>query len=206
MSWHYDTDFELHTRHAAPYVPGPTTAYEILNLTNTQLRQKIAIHEAGHAILMLDRSIPFLAIQIADDLGHGPDKDGPAGHVELHSSLTAPINDGLAALAAGERAEDRWFREQGLWTGTRAWVVEILARSDRQQIARVAQAAHGRPVTHGVNSDPQRDLSAIHSAADEALDGLWDRVLRLGEALDRHGRLDYSQAAEAAGYAPILGR
>ncbi|GAB2696329.1 hypothetical protein [Kitasatospora kifunensis] len=202
MSWHYEPDFKLFTRHAAPHIPGPTTAYGILNLTNTQLRRKIAIHEAGHAVLMLDREIAFVTVQIADDLGHGPGKESPAGHVELHSSLTAPLPDALLGLAAGERAEDRWLREQGLWTSARAWVVEILASNDRQQIARVSWEAHGRPVTYGVSDDPRRDLAAMHDVADEALDDLWGHVLDVAEALDRHGRLDYAQAAAAAGYAP----
>jgi hypothetical protein len=187
MSWHYEPTIGIHTRNPTPNLPRPFTAADALNLDTTQLRRTTAVHEAGHAVMYLTHGIPFAHMEIGSI---GPDNDGitAAGQVKSLPTFTATTRQMAMVLAAGECAQDRWLREQGLWTPERGWAVEVASRTDRHQI---------------VDIDPGHDLDVLHHVTDRALDGLWDGVLRLGEALDRHGHLGYAQAAEAAGYAPL---
>lgn len=98
--WHLDEESEMVTRHPFPTLTGPTTAYRILALTDEQLRHSIAVHEAGHAVLMLALSLPFECVVIADNLGRGPDDGRPAGFVHIAESYSAPLDHGLVQLAA----------------------------------------------------------------------------------------------------------
>lgn len=176
MTWHYEVNTGIHTRHPMP--AGPYDPFGVLNLTGSQLRRETATHEAGHAMTLLDIGIPFGEIVIADD----PADDSAVHGIQIPEAGPTPPAVAVS-LAAGERAADRWLREHGLWTPDRAWAVEIIAHGDRAQLD---------------TRFPGHDLAALHDKADRALDRLWPGVLRLGEALDRHGRLDYAQAVEYA--------
>jgi hypothetical protein len=185
MSWHYLPDAGIHTRHPTPNLPGTFTPNDALNLDPTQERRSIAAHEAGHAAAYLAHGIKFIDITIG---GLGPDENGitPAARVRPLPTFRATDEQVLQVLAAGERAQDRWLREQGLWTPTRAWAVEVTAGHDRGEMKR-----------HGLDYDTS-DLTSLHAETDALLDRLWPSVIRLGDALDRHGHLTYEQAVEAA--------
>ncbi|MFJ7908222.1 hypothetical protein [Kitasatospora sp. NPDC096204] len=202
-TWHRDPAFGMVTRHPMPTVALHTTTYRILDLPDALLREEIAVHEAGHAVLALHLGMRFTVVAVDDDLGHGPDT--PSGRIEVPGVLTAPAADVMLFAAAGERAEDRWLREAGLWTPARAWVVEILAEGDRDAIAEYARRLHPNGLTYGVSDDPSRDLAALHDQADALLDTLWDRVTALTATLTQRGRLTEEQAAEAAGFSPERG-
>ncbi|MFI9331970.1 hypothetical protein ACIGZJ_31065 [Kitasatospora sp. NPDC052868] len=198
-TWHLDDESGLTTRNPKPLTERPTTAYRILDLPDPLLRQFIAVHEAGHAVLMLHLGMSFESVAIADGLGHGPDAPGSAGLVEIGTAYTAPLRDVMLVCAAGERAEDRWLREAGLWTPDRAWVTERLACHDRARIEEAVRAAHPDGPTYGVSQDPGRDLEALHGVADLWLNAFWREVLELAQVLDRQGHLTWVQAAGAAG-------
>ncbi|MFG2903677.1 hypothetical protein ACGF13_01225 [Kitasatospora sp. NPDC048286] len=202
-TWRRDPAFGAVTRHPMPVVAFPTTTYRILDLPEALLREEIAVHEAGHAVLAFHLGMRFTVVSVADDLGHG--QDTHSGRIEVPGVIAAPPYDVMLFAAAGERAADRWLREAGLWTPARAWVVEILAEGDREAIAEYARRVHPDGLTYGVSDDPSRDLAALHDQADALLDTLWDRVTALTAALTQRGRLTEEQAAEAAGFSPKAG-
>lgn len=158
------------------------------------------VHEAGHAAVFLTAGVPF------DYLAFSA---GPGGEhcISGISGINLAAADHVRCCVAGERASDRWLRDHQLWTPDRAWANEALSASDRRQLAGHLPA-NGlmalvvndddllAPPVDGPRLD---DLSLLHAEVDAFLDSLWPQVLRLGEALDRHGRLDYAQAREHAG-------
>ncbi|WP_035796445.1 hypothetical protein [Kitasatospora mediocidica] len=178
MSWHYEPTTRIFTRHPAPDIDGRFDVRGLYGLPDSHHRQMTTIHEAGHAAVLLAAGIPFDHMS----LGQHPNTAAPqAGYVKC--TFTGTLETYIHFFAAGERAQDRWLREQGLWTPIRAWATEILAYTDRQGIAEYA---------------PADDLTALHDEVDTLLDGLWPSVLRLAGALNRHGRLSYEQAVEHA--------
>ncbi|MGA5818832.1 hypothetical protein ACPC54_13365 [Kitasatospora sp. NPDC094028] len=201
--WHYDAQTGLTTRNLRPTLRPGMTVSEALDLPEDELRRAIAMHEAGHATVMLHFGLPFKSVAIRDDLGLDPDRPGNAGEVACES-WSAPLCDGLAMLAAGERAQDRWLRESGRWSVARGWLTELGAIGDRREVYRAVREAFGVGVTFNTGDDPCRDLSALHDHADALLNTLWGQVGRLADVLDRRGRLTEAQAAEAAGFARRL--
>lgn len=184
MSWHHEPTTGIHTRHPTPDLTKPFTAADALNLTDKQLRHLAAVHEAGHAAIHLHHGVPF------DDMGIGndPTRNQPCGGYIHATNVTCTLNEFAHLQTGGERASDRLLHDLGLWTPARAWANELAARTDRLQLA---------------EHMPTDDLTAVHADVDRILDQMWPQVLRIAIALDRHGRLDYAQAAAAAGYAPL---
>lgn len=205
IGWHFDAVTGLTTRNPVVTVDGPTPLHEVLALPDDQLRRAIAVHEAGHVAAMLHFGLPFESVAISDDLGKDQSRPGNAGEVTVSRSFSAPLYDALAMLAAGERAQDRWLREAGLWTATRGWAAEAGALGDRHKILGAVYENFGAGITYGTGDDPCRDLAALHDHTDALLDTLWGRVTALAEALDRRGRLSWEQAADAAGFSPKAG-
>ncbi|MEV8100536.1 hypothetical protein [Kitasatospora sp. NPDC085879] len=85
-------------------------------------------------------------------------------------------------VAGGERAQDRWLREAGLWTPDRAAAVELAAYGDRAWL-------QDRP-----RSCP--DLMALHDMADDALDQVWERLTAALPVLLRQQAMSGEQLAE----------
>ncbi|KJY38133.1 hypothetical protein [Streptomyces sp. NRRL S-495] len=198
-AWHWNRDFGLYTRQPAPRPDRPTTASRILNLPDPLLREAVATHEAGHAVLALHLGARLTSVSVADDHGRGPGAPGPAGRVDYEPDTAEPVRSILLAGAAGERAQDRWLRQADLWTEDRAWVVEILADQDRAVIERTVRLAHPDGPTYGVSDDPAVDLAALHDHVDVWLHDLWDQVMALAAALNRRGTLTGAQAAAVIG-------
>ncbi|MGW3183845.1 hypothetical protein ACWDD9_31710 [Kitasatospora sp. NPDC001119] len=203
--WHFDADTGLTTRNPTVMVDGPTPLYEVLALPDDLLRRAIAVHEAGHVAVALYFGLPFESVWVSDDLGKDPSRPGGAGGVTVSRSFSAPLYDALVMLAAGERAEDRWLREAGLWTGTRGWAAEAGALGDRDRINEAVYENFGEEVTYGTGGDPCRDLAALHDRTDALLDLLWSRVAALADALTQRGQLNWEQAAAAARFSPERG-
>ncbi|MEW1911540.1 hypothetical protein AB0442_24355 [Kitasatospora sp. NPDC085895] len=197
--WHYDEESGMFTRHPVPDLPGETTLCQVLSLPDAELRRGIAVHEAGHAVVLLALGIPIETIAI------GSPDDDVDGFVRVAGTHRAALDDLLVMCAAGERAQDRWLREAGLWSPTRAWAVELLARHDRDRAADAVRITYDTELTFGTGDDPTRDLAALHRYTDHALDRLWPRVLNVAEALDRLGSLTELQAAEAAFTPDLVG-
>ncbi|MFE4514199.1 hypothetical protein ACFRMQ_08400 [Kitasatospora sp. NPDC056783] len=202
--WHFDAETGLTTRNPKPTVTGPTPLFEVLALPDDLLRQAVAAHEAGHVAAMLHFGIPFKSVAIRDDLCAAPN-GGNVAEVDVTCGFSVPLYTGLVAFAAGERAQDRWLREAGLWTSVRGWAAEAGALGDRREIYRAVDEAFGRDVTFGASDDPCRDMSALHDHTDALLDTLWDQATALADALSRRGRLTEQQAAEVTGLSPRAG-
>ncbi|WP_369183777.1 hypothetical protein [Streptomyces sp. Y1] len=198
--WHFDVRSGMTTRNPMPELPPGVSVTGALDLPVDELRRALATHEAGHAVVLLHFGAPFERVYIRDDLGVAPDHAGSGGAVVLGTTWSTPLLDGLTMLAAGERAQDRWLRENGRWNAKRGWVTELAAIGDRRDIYEAVQDAFDEDVTFNTGDDPCRDLAALHNHTDALLNALWGQVGRIADALTRHGALTEAQAAEAAGF------
>ncbi|MFD7235070.1 hypothetical protein ACFWAT_07140 [Streptomyces syringium] len=195
-AWHLNSDRALFTRHPEPkaWVTG-ASLYDCLDFPDATLRRSIAVHEAGHAVLCMAFGIPVAEIRIRDDLGRTPGEGG-AAWVKTGLNWRVSYMRYVAMCAAGERAQDRWMREMGLWTPQRAWAAERGAGDDRDQVGEALRTC-GMDLHFGANR-PGVQYSTIQAVADSALSHLWDRLLRLAEAIDNHGHLTGREAARHA--------
>lgn len=157
-----------------------------------------AVHEAGHAVLYLSagHSVGSVALEAPEDLSD------LARAAVKYLPATGPWLGFALAYAAGERAEDRWLRETGLWSMDRAWASECHAWGDRSQVAEVLQACHHRELTFHGHPGDWGDYAWITDRADKALDQVWDQVLALGHHLAAHRFVTGEEAARIAGIAP----
>lgn len=201
LSWHPAPEGSaaavLRTRFNPPaeFAAG-LSLYAILDWDDSLLRRSIAVHEAGHALLDFAFGIRVQEMRI--DPGLGKDPDGPPTAYVKVDACDVPFLRFAAMCAAGERAQDRWMREQGLWTPARAWCVERTATDDRAQAAEALKPC-GIPVRFADATGRGIHYQTIQDTADAALGHLWPRVLRLAEALDAAGHLTGEEAAHHAG-------
>lgn len=171
----------------------------MLSLSAQQRQESGAAHELGHAIAHLAQ-----------------DADAHLARVDLYSETTdirldtgvtraaggytlAHYERGdehalwcvLVACAAGERAQDRWLREAGLWTPTRAVAIEVLARSDRDS------ALHREPrLGFG---DAEIDYGLLHDEADAIIDRHWEGLRTAVPVLMTSGRMTGDELAAYVG-------
>ncbi|MCD9144363.1 hypothetical protein [Streptomyces albireticuli] len=171
--------------------------YECLGFEDAVLRRAIAVHEAGHAVLCMAFGIPVVEICVREDLGK-TSGEGGAAWVRTGDYWDVSYMRYAAMCAAGERAQDRWMRETGLWTPQRAWAVERTAGSDRDVLAQALRTVCGTELRFGA-SRPGVQYGTVQAVADSALSHLWDRLLCLAEALDDRGHLSGHAAARDAG-------
>ncbi|MFJ9692677.1 hypothetical protein [Kitasatospora sp. NPDC101183] len=159
-------------------------------------RRAVSIHEAGHTLVALHVGMHVEGVEIVEqtrDGGCGPRLElGGAtslGGYELARSAV------VKQLAAGERAEQRWLRDHGLWTQDRGWVAEMGGLHDRD--------AAGPQLRAYTRSDDQKTLLGAYAyfgdQAEEVLEQHWPAVLAVAEALDEAGELTGDQAAALAG-------
>ncbi|GGR05498.1 hypothetical protein [Kitasatospora griseola] len=155
-------------------------------------RRAVSVHEAGHTVIAFHVGMHVKGVEIVEctrDVGCGPRLElGGAvdpGPYELADS------EAVKQLVAGERAEQRWLREMGLWTQDRGWAAEMGALQDRD-------AAIPRLRTF-TGSDDLRILLGWYATfgdqAEEVLDRHWPAVLAVAEALDEAGELTGDQVA-----------
>jgi hypothetical protein len=180
----------LRTRHRPPW-EGPWSTYGWLNLDRVQLRRSIAIHEAGHLVLGRQVGMPVKEAAIADDLGLTPGQE-PAGYVTWGpEDWFGPWKDFAMVAAAGEQAQMRWLKDEGLYTERRGWAVEAHAWHDRHAVA--TQAAASSPpvsVSFGQPGTADFDWADLLHAAERHLDQRWSQLLEVADALDQHGHLN----------------
>jgi hypothetical protein len=185
-TWH--TAIYIHgqpypTRHYAPNAQGSDD--DSFELEAPQLNHMRAIHEAGHAIAALIGRAHLHFAQIT--LGAA---------TSARSGVTDCCNftDGQAFAvfcAAGERAVDRWLRENGLWTPKRAVAAEVGAYGDRRLCLSVNP--------HVGYGDRDVDYDYIHDLADQDLDQHWAAVVRVADQLVQEQRLDADTIIQLAG-------
>ncbi|WP_331742582.1 hypothetical protein [Kitasatospora sp. NBC_00039] len=170
---------ETYSRHPEPavwcchgHVPG---------LDHATYRRAVSVHEAGHTVVALHVGMHVQGVEIVEhtrDVGCGP-------RLELEGTMSPGPNE-LAysalvkQLAAGERAEQRWLRDNGLWTQDRGWAAEMGALHDRDAAVPSLRAL-------AESDDPARLLWTylyFGNQVEDVLDLHWAEVLVLGEALD----------------------
>lgn len=179
------------TRHAAPDYGFNSDAY-LGDLPDGVRHYLRAIHESAHAVAGLAASshIHYAKITPAAELTAAePTPSGISGGDVFGCNLTD--GQGFAVfLGAGERAEDRWLRLNGLWTTTRAVGIELGAHSDRQQF--LAVNPH-----FGFGAD-SNDYRVVHDLADQLVTDRWDAITAVADALASQLRLTGDQVADLA--------
>ncbi|MGW7617463.1 hypothetical protein ACWGLG_16655 [Streptomyces antimycoticus] len=189
--WHHD----LRLEDGAPYPlrnrleEGPEYGDindQVLGLTKKQSRTGQAVHELGHAMVWLAGGLHVVNLGI--DIGRG----GRAMCLPTNRTQEQQMTR-IIGIVAGERAQDRWLRETGLWTPSRAAMAELGAAHDRSLVF----AADPRP-RPGFGSGGA-DYSDLHDLADRALDGIWGSIQDALPVLVRRGSLSGDQLAKLSG-------
>ncbi|MCX4581043.1 hypothetical protein OHB41_49725 [Streptomyces sp. NBC_01571] len=180
-----------HTNQFAGGAPYPTRHYthvdcgdhgsRYLELPAESLQIIRAIHEAAHAVIALAGGAHLHHTKI-DKPGSPGDTAGATGICGLTDSQSV-----AAYCAAGERADDRWLRDNGLWTARRAVCVEIGARADRQTLLALN--------SHVGFGDTDIHYQAVHDLADRLIDQHWDQITTLAGHLVERLYLDGSDVA-----------
>lgn len=191
--WHVNRDRRQITRHPEP--DHWVNTWEVEALSEQEKLHNTATHEAAHAVLWALAGVPILDVTVRTMTEAAK---GFALGVTVKGPFHAAIYPVLLGACAGERAEDRWLHETGLWNEERAWVVERLARSDRREAATCIREASSRVLTCQSNGE-WNDLPTIHDHTDKALDDHWASVTALAEALVQKRHLDERQIADIAG-------
>ncbi len=177
----------MRTRFAPPAGVTGMRLRDVTGLSDGQRHWLNAVHEAGHVVMALAARVPVRQVRIvpADRAWEdGVDSQAPegVGFSEIYY-WHGSVRDGVAVLAAGERAQDRWLREAGLWTPDRAWAVERDGVIDRAQIAELCQRVTGRDlVTYGTRRG-RWDLGHVQQRVDAELGRRWPQVAAVAGAL-----------------------
>ncbi|MEV6165706.1 hypothetical protein AB0L71_28100 [Streptomyces sp. NPDC052052] len=192
--WHDDITINgqpYPTRHAAPDYGASTEVYRG-DLADQQRDQMCAIHESAHAVAALvgHAYIHYAKIATTAVLKTAAPSDSgiPGGNV-----FACNFSDGqdLAVfLGAGERAEDRWLRQNDLWTPRRAVGVELGAYGDRREF--LAANPH-----FGFGAD-HNDYRVVHDLADQLIAQHWDAITAVADALATRLHLTGGQIARIA--------
>ena len=128
--WHDDATINglrYPTRHPVP--DWADNSDDLLSaLTDEQRDHMRAVHEAAHAVMALAAGgyVHAARIRRTTDLRATADRLTGGLQVGGHA-LACNVSDGQAfvvLMGAGERAEDLWLRETGLWTAALAVGVE----------------------------------------------------------------------------------
>ncbi|MDX3839582.1 hypothetical protein [Streptomyces europaeiscabiei] len=187
-SWHtnlYVDGVAYPTRHYAHLDEDDDGTEADLGLTDEEVQYIRAIHEAGHAVTALSGGGHLHHAQIET-----PDSAVDHGGV----TYACGLSDGnlfAAFSGAGERANDRWMRENGLWTPRRAVAVESGARGDRAAFLRINP--------HVGFGDRQVDYRAVHDIADQAVHHYWREISAVADALVQQIHLGGDRIADLIG-------
>jgi hypothetical protein len=195
--WHEDTDANgapYPTRHPVP--DWADNSDDLLAaLTDEQRDHMRAMHEAAHAVVALAVGgyVHYAWIRRTADLRATADRLTGGVQVGAHVSVcNVPDGRDFAVLmGAGERAEDRWLRETGLWTPVLAAGVEFGAYSDRRAVLDLNPSL-------GFEGGPS-DFLIVHELADAAVSQHWGRVTAVSSVLAERLLLTGDEAADLAG-------
>lgn len=151
-----------------------------------------AVHEAAHAVagLTANAHIHYAKIARTAELATAaPTTIGiPGGDV---FACNFPEGQTFAVfLGAGERAEDRWLRQNNLWTPRRAVGVELGACADRRTF--LATNPH-----FGFGED-RNDYRVVHDLADQLVTDNWTAITAIADILATQLHLTGEQIATLA--------
>ncbi|MFE4420425.1 hypothetical protein [Streptomyces sp. NPDC056817] len=190
--WHVNRNHRHITRHPEP--EQWTDKWAVEAFTEAEKLHGTAIHEAAHTVLFCAAGIPIYSVTVrtmSEAVGTIPSGETNRG------PFRATLQDVLAALCAGERAEDRWLRETGMWTTGRAWAAERSALNDRTEADGFIYQAAGVFLTCRSNGT-WHDLATLHSHTDQVIAKHWASITDLADALVRERHLDAQQIASIA--------
>lgn len=196
MPWHLNEDRPVYTRYPEPDGWGRTvtSTWQAMSLPPALELMCNAVHEAGHAAMMLHHGIQVKSMVLYTE-EEARDKDFRAatdcGHYEVDYTQFACV------LAAGERAQDRWLRQEGLWTPERAWSVERHGLDDRAEIEKVISTQLGGRLTYGEDPGHHFDYHHVCDRTDQALTPLWKGVLAIARELVKRRTLTGAQVTAA---------
>lgn len=181
-----------HTRHRAPDSTACGTYLDAL--TDDQRDTLRAVHEAGHAVagLAAGSFIHYARISTTAALrNRTPDDEGLVRGGDVHGCNLTDGKGFAVFMGAAERAEDRWLREAGLWTHTRALGIEIGAYTDRR---------HFLDLNPHIGFDGGlNDYLVVHQLADQFLNQHWNAVIAVADALATRMHLTGDHIADLAG-------
>lgn len=177
--WHHEVGVNgepYPTRNSTPNWQATSDEY-LGDLTDAQSTEMRAIHEAAHAVAALAGGghVHYAKLAPAAQLKAMP--NGGSG-VESGDVFACNLTEGLDVarfLGAGERAEDRWLHQTGLWTPSRAVGIEMGARSDRRFFLDL-----NPHFGFGVDA---RDYRVVHDLADEFIDRHWTAITAVADVL-----------------------
>ncbi|MFJ2629017.1 hypothetical protein ACIO6T_38085 [Streptomyces sp. NPDC087532] len=151
-----------------------TTITQAIDLPDALFRRYTAIREAGHGLTAV---ATYQAHVIECALRPGTISDGTPFDAFTELRWRTP-RAYLAVLQAGAMAQERWLREQGLWTPRRELATQVAARHSRDAVRATAASAE--------------DVEQAASWARELLDRHWLLLLYCAELLDQRGHLNGS--------------
>jgi hypothetical protein len=163
-------------------------------LTEQQCWHLTAVHELMHARLFMAAGFHVGAVHL-DVTGDGE----LGGHVDVPPwgadalSSHETVWDWMMAVAAGERAGDRWLREAGLWTPDLAVMTEMGAAHDRSEILKRITPMP----TFGTGGEV--DYTQIFDGADAAIDPHWETVTASVPAVRGTDRISGDDLADLFG-------
>jgi len=185
---------ELYARHREPELW--CCHHHTPALDRATYRRAVCAHEAGHAVVALNSGMHVMKVSISEaegDIGCGLRAEFAGvttpGPYELSPSSEIKI------WAAGERAEQRWLRENGLWTEDRGWAAEMGALDDREKSIPKLERGLGTTDLGTVLAN----YAKFGDEVEQVLDQNWAAVLAVADALDMTGELTGDQAAALAG-------
>jgi hypothetical protein len=194
ITWHDDVLVNgepYPTRNYAPDYGSNSDAY-LGTLTYEQQDVLRAVHEAAHAVAVLAGGghVHDAWIKTTAELRTlEPSDTGIKSGAVKACNLIDPTAVAVF-LGAGERAEDRWLRENELWTSALAAGIELGACGDRKVL--LQSNPH-------VGFGTGQDYVIVHDLADHLLSEHWDRVLTVAGSLAFRLHLDGDEVAVLAG-------
>lgn len=194
--WHADRVIHgqpYPTRHSAPDYGPNSGAYRGI-VTDDQHEMQSAVHESAHAVSALASGayVHYARISSMDELRDAAEEsDGVVPGGDTKACNLASGLDFIVLMGAGERAEDRWLREQGLWTPIRAVGAELGAYGDRQQVRRLNPHL-------GFEGGPN-DYLVVHEVADRFVSEYWGAIATVACVLAERLHLTGDEIARLTG-------
>ncbi|MGX5185730.1 hypothetical protein ACWKT5_23630 [Streptomyces avermitilis] len=156
-----------------------TTLAQAVDLPDSIFRRYTAIREIGHGLTAVATG---QARVIECALEPGTALDGTRFDAFTEVRWQTP-HAYLALLQAGSMAQERWLREQGLWTARRDLATQLAARHSRAAVQATAAS--------------QDEIELAAAWAQELLDRHWTLLLHCASLLDRRGHLYGSHLRKA---------
>lgn len=156
-----------------------TTLAQAVDLPDALFRRYTAIREIGHGLTAV-ATRQARVIECALEPGKAPDGTPFDAFTEVRWQTTHAY---LTLLQAGAMAQERWLREQGLWTPRRDLATQVAARHSRAAVQATAAS--------------EDEIERAAAWAQELLDRRWPLLLHCADLLDRRGHLYGSHLRKA---------